>query len=114
MGKYDKYKESVFTHEEMQPMKVEYDPALEDETTLIVHAKYLMQRLLEYREALYPFIKSADMLEKYDTVNALDTVTCTLQVGDIRKAREVYGKLIPPISEDKKYQLVRKSDNRNA
>lgn len=29
MGKYDKYKESVFTHEEMQPLKIEFDQFLE-------------------------------------------------------------------------------------
>ena len=73
----------------------------EEISLLIVHAKYLMQRLLQYREALYPFAEAYDMLEECDSINAADLyehpLTRSLQVGDIRKAREVYGKLIPPI-----------------
>lgn len=34
MGKYDQYKESAFTHEVMQPMKVETDMDDEDDLTI--------------------------------------------------------------------------------
>lgn len=61
MSKYDKYKESVFTHEEMQPMIVETD--MTDMTDIV--ERLLLKKTLETVEDVHVlFADAADTIER--------------------------------------------------
>ena len=69
MSKYDKYKESAFTHEEMQPMVIETD------MTDIVE-RLLLKKTLETVEDVHVlFADAADEIERLR--EALRSIACS-------------------------------------
>ena len=81
MGKYDQYKESVFTHEEMQPMIIETD------MTDIVE-RLLLKKTLETVEDVHVlFADAADEIERLR--EALKQVGLYAWQGDTFKIMDI-------------------------
>ena len=95
MGEYDKYKESAFTHEEMQPMIIETDMTdiverLRKNTVCMGHGDYSVDPLCEEAADEIERLRKREEILSGWLNGALDVVE-RFTVADTKNARAALG-----------------------
>ena len=95
MGKYDQYKESAFTHEEMQPMIIETDMTdiverLRKNTVCMGHGDYSVDPLCEEAADEIERLRKREEILSGWLNGALDVVE-RFTVADTKNARAALG-----------------------